>query len=137
FRFTARDGRGGTNSADTTVLLTTGTAPFLVTAPNTSVTGKGGSTHTITWNVAGTADAPISDANVKISLSTDGGHSYPIVLDASTPNDGSDDVTLPNIGTTQARAKVEAVGNVFFDISDASFAMQAVPVVTNSIGTTT
>ena len=54
FRLTARDGRGGVNSADTTLLLATGTGPFLVTSPNTAVTYKGGSSQTVTWNVAGT-----------------------------------------------------------------------------------
>ena len=53
FRLFARDGRGGVNSADTTLLLATGTGPFLVTSPNTTVTYKGGSSQTVTWNVAG------------------------------------------------------------------------------------
>ena len=65
--------------------------------------------------------APVSTANVKISLSVDGGHTYPIVLAASTPNDGSETVTVPNVATTKARVKVEAVGNVFFDVSNANF----------------
>ena len=37
------------------------------------------------------------------------------VLAASTPNDGSQTVTLPQIATTQGRVKVEAVGNIFFE----------------------
>jgi Metallo-peptidase family M12B Reprolysin-like/Putative Ig domain len=130
-RFTVRDGRGGVNSADTTLLLASGTGPFRVTNPNAAATVKGSSTQTVMWDVAGTSGAPISTANVKISLSADGGHTYPYVLSASTPNDGTQAVTLPNIATTQARVKVEAVGNVFFDISNANFAIQALPVVTN------
>lgn len=121
FRFTARDGRGGTGSADTTVLLATGAGPFLVTSPNTAVTYAGASAITVTWDVANTDLAPINAANVKISLSVDGGHTYPYVLAASTPNDGSEMVLLPGVGTTQARIKIEAVDNIFFDVSNADF----------------
>jgi hypothetical protein len=128
FRVTVRDGHAGADgiaSADTTVNLASGTGPFLVTAPNTAVTYGGNTSQTVTWNIAGTASAPISTANVKISLSTDGGSTFPHVLAASTPNDGTQSVSLPNIGTTQARIKVEAVGNIFFDVSNANFTIQA------------
>ena len=43
-------------------------------------------------------------------------------------------MTLPNVSTTEARVKIEAVGNIFFDLSNADFAIQAVPVVSNSLG---
>ena len=42
----------------------------------------------------------------------------------STPNDGAQIVTLPNITTSTARIKVEAVDNYFFDINDANFSIQ-------------
>ena len=61
--------------------------------------------------------------NVKITLSTDGGLTYPTVLAASTPNDGSESVTLPDLSTTTARIKIEAVGNYFFAVNDANFAI--------------
>jgi len=133
FRLTARDGRGGVNSADTTLLLANTAGPFLVTAPNTAVTWAGSSTQNVTWNVANTNLAPVNTANVKISLSTDGGLTYPHVLAASTANDGSESVTLPNVGTTQARLKIDAVGNIFFDVSNANFTIHALPVATNSL----
>ena len=73
------------------------------------------------WDVAGTTGAPVSCAAVKISLSTDGGTTFPTVLSVSTPNDGSEALTIPDVATTTARVKVEAVDNIFFDISDSNF----------------
>ena len=123
FRFSARDGRGGDNYAETTVLLANNAGPFRVTSPNTAVSLPGSSTQTVTWDVAGTDVAPVNAANVKISLSVDSGHTYPYVLAGSTPNTGSASVVLPMVGTTHARIKIEAVDNVFFDVSNADFAI--------------
>ncbi len=50
--------------------------------------------RTVTWSVANTNIAPVSAANVKITLSADGGNTYPYTLAASTPNNGSASVTL-------------------------------------------
>jgi uncharacterized protein (DUF2141 family) len=124
FRLTARDGRGGVASADTKLVLAPNAGPFLVTSPNTAVSLEAGSAQTVTWSVANTNVAPVSAANVKITLSADGGKTWPYVLADSTPNDGSASVTLPAIATTAARIKVEAVGNVFFDVSNANFTIR-------------
>ncbi|KPF48707.1 hypothetical protein IP87_12040 [beta proteobacterium AAP121] len=118
FRLTARDGRGGVNSANTVLTLAPGTGPFLVTFPNTATSLEAGSPVTVTWDVAGTSAAPIGTANVKISMSVDGGLTFPYVMAASTPNDGSQKVTVPLVNATAARIKVEAINNVFFDISN-------------------
>lgn len=128
-RLTVRDGHvggGGIASSDTVLTLAPGTGPFLVTSQSTPTALDGNSSQAVTWNVAGTDLAPISTSQVKISLSTDGGFTYPYVLAASTANDGSEAVNLPNVTTSKARIKVEAVGNVYFDVSDTDFAIQAV-----------
>jgi hypothetical protein len=128
FQVTIRDNRangGGINTAIQQVIVDATAGPFLVTQPNTAVSWTGGSSQTVTWNVANTSAAPVSTANVKISLSTDGGNTFPITLLASTANDGSESVTIPNTPTTTARVKVEAVGNVYFDISNANFTITA------------
>jgi hypothetical protein len=127
FRVTARDNRAGGGGVDwdATVVNVVGAAgPFRVTAPNTAVTWPGLTTQAVTWDVAGTAVAPIATANVQILLSTDGGSTFPVVLAASTPNDGTHSVLVPNVGTSTARVKVAAVGNAFFDMSDANFTIQ-------------
>ncbi len=128
FRLTVRDNRaggGGVNNDSMQVSVVSTAGPFLVTQPNTAGTFTGGGSLNVAWNVASTNLAPISAANVKISLSTDGGNTFPIVLADNTPNDGSQSVTLPNVQTSTARVKVEGVGNIFFDVSNANFTIQS------------
>jgi hypothetical protein len=131
FRLTVRDNHafsssapvavGQTAFADAVVTVSNTSGPFAVTSPNTALTWAGGSAQTITWSVNNTTAAPVSCANVKISLSTDGGQTFPTVLAASTPNDGSESLVIPVGASTTARIKVEAVGNIFFDISNTNF----------------
>jgi hypothetical protein len=103
------------------VTVSSAAGPFIVTQPNTNVNWNSGSQQTITWDVASTDAAPVNCASVRISLSTDGGLSFPTVLAASTANDGSELITLPDVSSNQCRIKVEAIGNIFFDISNANF----------------
>jgi Metallo-peptidase family M12 len=127
FRLTARDGRsgaGGIGSADTTLVLAPSAGPFLVTSQAASSTLVGGTRQSITWDVARTDLAPIGAREVRISLSLDGGLTFPHVLANRTPNDGSETVRVPNVTTTKARIKIEAIGNVFFDINDADIVVQ-------------
>ncbi len=128
FRVTVRDNRAGgglTMITPATVNVAGGSGPFEITAPNTNVTWAGNSQQTVTWNVNNTNSAPVNAANVKISLSTNGGLTFPTTIVASTPNDGNATITVPNIATTQARIKVEAVGNIFFDINATNFTITA------------
>lgn len=138
FRLTVRDNAGGvvtggegcqsgfTSTFQINTITTAG--PFAINAPNGGESYGGGTTQTITWNTVGTENAPINAANVKISYSTDGGLTYPTVITASTPNDGTEALTIPSGVTTTARIKIEAVGNIFFDISNANFSVTAPPV---------
>jgi hypothetical protein len=108
FRFTVRDnhvGAGNNKSDDMKVTVSSASGPFVVIQPNTNLSWSAGSQQTITWDVASTNAAPVNCANVKISLSTDGGISFPTILLASTPNDGSQVVTLPNVNSNTCRRK--------------------------------
>lgn len=119
FRVTVRDGKGGISDQGTVLTVVNTATPFTVNEPTATWNANG--TATVSWNVSGTNAAPISAANVKISLSTDGGQTFPTVLAASTANDGSEQITIPNTPTATARIKVEAVGNIFFDITNSNF----------------
>ncbi len=135
FKLTVRDNKpiggvaGGVENAAFLIGVVNTGAPFIVTAPNTNgVQWQGCSTQTVNWNVAGTTANNINCANVKIMLSTDGGFTYPTTILATTPNDGSQDIIVPNIQTLQARIRVESVGNFFFDISNFNFTINQVVV---------
>ncbi len=135
FRFTVRDNKAGGGAVTSggaggcqasfnspfTINAIASTGPFVVTSPNGGESWPGNSSQTITWNVAGTNIAPINTSMVKISLSTDGGLTYPTVLGDSIANNGSAVLNIPNMQTTMARIKIEAVGNIYFDISNADF----------------
>ncbi len=143
FRLTVRDNApysstapvsvGQTQFTDMVVTVAT-SGPFAVSSPNTAVSWAGNSSQAITWSVNNTTAAPVSCANVKISLSTDGGQTFPTVLIASTPNDGTETLVIPNTPTTTARIKVEAVGNIFFDISNTNFTITSGSACANASG---
>jgi hypothetical protein len=133
FRVTVRDNNatyGCTKEDDVTITVAGGAGPFAVTAPNTAVSWAGNSTQTISWDVNSTNAAPVSCANVKVTLSTDGGNTFPLTLAVSTPNDGSQALSIPNVTSSNCRVKIEAAtGNVFYDISNSNFTITAVAPV--------
>lgn len=128
FALTVRDNsvpNGGQTSRKNTTINFNGTAgPFKVTSQSVSnVVWLPNQTQTITWDVAGTTAAPISTSNVKILLSTDGGVNYDTVLLASTPNDGSQAITVPTVSAPFCRIMVQAVDNVYFAINSSNIAI--------------
>jgi subtilisin-like proprotein convertase family protein len=127
FQLTVRDNdsRGGQTATDNMVVTTTDAAgPFLVTSQNTTgISWPQGSTQTITWDVAGTTANGVNTLNVNILLSTDGGLNYDIVLANNTANDGSHNITVPNVLSGSCRVMVEAAGNIFFAINSEDFAI--------------
>lgn len=128
FRVTVRDNRaggGGTHVANTAVTVTTDAGPFRVTQPNAALEWIAGAEHEVNWDVAGTDQAPVSTSHVRIRLSLDGGRSWPLVLADSVANNGSATVLLPaeTPASSQARIRVEAVDNIYFDVSDLDFAV--------------
>lgn len=131
FQAIARDNRangGGINTVTANVVVDANSGPFAVTFPNTPVTVTVSDTSTgVTWNPANTTAAPVSTANVRILASIDGGQTYPYILANSTPNDGNQQVFLPPVDTTTARIKIEAVDNIFFDVSDTNFTIDFTP----------
>jgi len=123
FWLIGRDSHGGFGHDEAKITVNAGSGPFKVTYPNTQVVIPGGKRKKVKWDVAKTNLAPVSAQNVKISLSIDGGQTFPTVLEASTPNDGEQKVKFPKTATLHARVKIEGTNNIFFDISDKDFAI--------------
>ena len=120
FRVVVRDdhNEGSIAWADTQLLVTNIAGPFRITSHGAAQTLQG-STR-VAWRTGGTEQAPFFATQVRITLSTNGGTSFAIVLAHSTPNDGEELVVLPAINATDARLKVEPTNNIFFDINDAA-----------------
>lgn len=141
FRLTVRDNHaysstaplaiGQTAFTDVVVTVSNTSGPFAVTSPNTNITWSAGSAATVTWSVNGTTATPVNCSAVNILLSTDGGQTFPTILATSTANDGTEIITVPSTPGTSNRIKVEAVGNIFFDISNTNFSIGA-PALCNA-----
>ena len=124
FRLTARDtvpGGGGVGHDDVTLRVDQKSGPFLVTTYATGGSTRAGVRKTILWEVNGTQKLA---ADVRIVLSTDNGRTWSRVLASKTSNDGRAKIRLPEVKTAQARIKVEAVDNYFFDVTDSAFRLR-------------
>jgi hypothetical protein len=142
FRVTVRDdhGRFGmdeviiTTITETKITTSMGpktvkVGPFSVLTPKAGEEWQRGKPQTVTWDVANTNLDPVKCANVRIILLINGDDindcdgTDPVVLLDSTPNNGKATVTIPSnvILTDKARIKVEAVDNIFFNVTPGDF----------------
>jgi subtilisin-like proprotein convertase family protein len=130
FRCTVRDnnvdeGAAGVTWKDVSFQSTASAGPFLVNYPNTpDVVWKGGEEVEVTWDVANTDNSLVNCKAVNIRLSLDGGYTWPHLLATATPNDGSELVFVPDVTAANARIRIEAANNIFFDISNSNFSIQ-------------
>jgi len=128
FSLTGRDNAAltipQTNTDNMIVTVNTTVGPFAVTSQNTNDIGwQKGSFQTITWDVKNTNTLPGSN-NVNIKLSIDGGLTFPVILEANTPNDGSQTITVPSdIATTNCRLLIEPVANIYYALNASPFAI--------------
>ncbi|WP_299049846.1 reprolysin-like metallopeptidase [uncultured Polaribacter sp.] len=142
FSFLVRDNNssGGATARDNVVITVADAEAFTVTAPNEAVSWNAGSSQTISWNVGATNIAPINCKNVNIKLSIDGGLTFPIILKENTPNDGAEEILIPNNPTEQARIIVEAADNIFYNVNTSNFIINSTEptflVETNTISQT-
>ena len=116
FRVTVRDNQGGSTTSDIVRVRIADTQPFRVLEPAGQVYGP---SLTVRWNAAAISGDPINTTSVAISLSLDGGQTFPHVLAASSANSGVATFDVTGLTSDSARVKVAAVGNNFFNISGA------------------
>jgi len=126
FRCTVRDNHpeaGGVDWAEVSFRSDRTAGPFRVLQPNGGPEQgwEAGAYTSVTWEVANTDNERVNCQLINIRLSVDGGRTYPYTLLENTPNDGQAFVTVPNIMSNQARLRIEAADNIFFDISNTDF----------------
>jgi len=137
FRVTGRDysSKGGCTDEQNVAVTTNATAgPFVVTSQSTATTwtANGSATAAIKWNVANTTASPVNCSAVDILFSIDGGLTYPYTLLANTPNDGSQNVLIPNLVTFSGRVMVKAHNNIFFNINSADITIESACIAEGS-----
>ena len=132
FAFTVRDNSSGGGGVAYTEMKVTvvdndgdddSIGAFAVTSQSLGNVYIADSPRMVTWNVAGTDQAPISVSSVNITMSTDGGLTYPYSLAENTANDGSHEIIMPDVVTSTARIRVASIGNIFYSINTQDFSV--------------
>lgn len=122
FRAFARDNRaGGAGTALQDLMIAiSNSPPFALLTPQDGLVRSSGPLQ-VTWAVAGTNTGIFNLPEVEISLMRSDDDRSPLILAASTPNDGSEVVTLPDIAIDRARIIVHPINAAFFDVSRKPF----------------
>ncbi|MFL5327604.1 MAG: choice-of-anchor Q domain-containing protein [Gemmataceae bacterium] len=127
FLLTVRDGKGAYQADNVDITTVDTGAGFAITNFNLFQQVYAQTTQTVTWNVAGTTGNGINVSKVSIDFSKDGGQTF-TTLNGNEDNDGSAAVFLPaNSVGEGGRFRIRANGNIFYDINNADFKINAVP----------
>jgi hypothetical protein len=120
FRCTVRDnhpGAGGLAWKQIRLTSVESAGPFRVLQPGGGVVWTAGTFARVEWDPANTMQAPVSCQQVHVLLSVDGGLTWRDTLARFQPNTGSCDVWVPANPANNARVRVQAADNVFFQVN--------------------
>jgi len=131
FNFTVRDnvaGGGQTKQDAMKVTVDSSKGPLEVTSQaTTGINYQGNSVQTITWNVNNTNTITGADTvDILLATPVSGNNTnFNYVLATAVPNNGTAQVTMPNITAATCRVMVKATNNIFFNINYKNFALTA------------
>jgi hypothetical protein len=120
FRLTARDNKGGVSQQDLVVTVTTASQTFSVDTP---LQWQTSSQQTVSWDIGDTLNAPISCSNIDILLITDTDNPLETSVLLQTPNDGRQNIRVPNITSLAARLVLRCSDNIFYTLSAETFSI--------------
>lgn len=124
FKFTVRDNHAGTGGViwnDYKISSTAQAGPFKITFPEIDSKFQVGDQVTVKWNVANTDKAPVNCKLVNIyasfnaALRNDDANLVPLAL--NVPNDGSQEIYIPNRISNFLRIVIKAADNIFLTCS--------------------
>ena len=134
FGLTVRDNNengGGIAQEVVSFRSTTTAGPFFIDFPNDTTDQLfAGSLAKVQWNVAGTNTGLVNTPYVTITMSVDGGKTFPVVLAERADNDGEANVQIPNIVSDSVRFRIQGYNHIFYDVSD-----QNIPIVNPELPT--
>lgn len=124
FRFVVRDNNpmgGAVAWEELKFKVAENAGPFKMIYPILDDQFKVGQKVNIKWDVANTDIAPVNCKKVNIYLSIDGElrtpHEKMILVAKETPNDGEENIIIPNVISTRVRVVVKAADNIFMTTS--------------------